>query len=589
MKELISLGAYLVEKYKRRKRRREIARERKIFAEESSVCLRCEAEIGEEPLYRSFRICPLCGFHHSLSAWERIKLLADPLTFREIEFPPPHAPSSAALSYPERLREARERTGLDEAVIVGTCAIGGNPAILFVFDFGFLGGSIGVEAGERLAFAFELGARRKLPVVGAISSLGVRIEESPLSLAQMGKIVAAREKLSRSGMPFISVLCNPVCGEALGGLGFLGDFVIAEPGALVSFSPPGAEEGEFGTAEFQFKRGMIDQIVPRSRLRLLLSLLLSLLKARPPLRGGEMRAPLYTPPPHSLSEILKFTYREDRPSLRDFLPYLVQSFIELHGDRSGGDERYFTCGLAEFGEIPVVVVGEERREEGAFARGLLKARRALEIARKFRLPVVIFIDSRPDASFSEEEESKGLGYLVGEISRCLSDLPAPVITVILGEGRTEELLSFGIADRILMLENAVLTAFSPERAAYIFFEDGMKAPEIAQAFRLTARESKEFQIADVVIPEPEGGAHADPAETALTLRRYLLAELHRLGAISPKKLQKMRYRKLQSLGFHRPLSEIAVLRQTSKLQALLREGVAGLRLIYSLKPPKRSA
>ena len=217
------------------------------------TCLVCDTSLASADLYTQFRVCPVCRFHYSMSARERITCLADPQTFREINrllITLDPLSFSSRVSYKQRIFHDQRRTGLTEAVVTGTCAIGGSPAVLIVLDFGFMGGTMGCVVGEKVALALEQAAKRKLPAIAVVTSGGARIQEGILSLMQMAKTSIAANQLSDKGLPFISVLANPATGQAYASFANLADIVVAEPGAIVGF-PSTGDQGDDRTAVAQ--------------------------------------------------------------------------------------------------------------------------------------------------------------------------------------------------------------------------------------------------------------------------------------------------------------------------------------------------
>src|SRR3954452_15781383 len=226
----------------------------------------------------NLRVCAHCGHHFPVTARERIVQLADEGSWAELarelrsvnplEF-------VDTRPYPERLVSAERATGLHEAILVGQAQIGEMPIALAVMDFTFLGGSMGSVVGEKFYRAAELAVDRRMPLVSVAASGGARMQEGVLALMQMAKTVAAVDELREAGRPYVSVLAHPTTGGVAASFAALGDVVLAEPGALLSFSGPRVvrqttrEEvpDDFGLAESNFRHGHIDLIVPRPELR----------------------------------------------------------------------------------------------------------------------------------------------------------------------------------------------------------------------------------------------------------------------------------------------------------------------------------
>ncbi len=585
MKQLISYGAYLVEREKLRRKRPKTIRLNPLpeVPVEDAVCFSCGAELHKSELYQQYRVCEVCGFHHGISAWERIYLLADPASFQELDLTgaisdPSHFMGNEA--YQERIREARERTGLSAAVVTGTCTIGGNPTVIAVLDFAFLGGNMGMVVGDRIARAFEEAIKQNLPIITVVSSGGARIEEGVLSLAQMAKTVVAAQRLARKNLPHISVLTHPTTGEVYASFANLGDVTFAEPGALIGFAPirvvqqaSDREPTEMGhTSESHLEHGLIDQIVVRTKLRHLLSLTLDLFSSRYKLSMKKKVTPYLAPthPQEEAWQAIQLARHEDRPTTRDYISRITSAFVEIHGDRSYRDDPAIVCGLAELGGQAVVIIGQQEdcNEGHTSPEGFRKSRRAMKLAGKFGLPVITFIDT-PGAYPGPESEERGIGHAIASTMALLSDLPVPVIAVIIGEGGSEGALALGVANRVLIMENAYLSVISPERAASIFLRDPKRAEELVSILKLTATDCKDLGVADIVIPEPRGGAHTDPVEAAQVLRNIIIRELLQIQTESPAKLIKSRYKRFRYVGSRAPLLGGVFTKQTAQIQKFL--------------------
>ncbi|MCL0065649.1 acetyl-CoA carboxylase carboxyltransferase subunit alpha/beta [Dehalococcoidia bacterium] len=450
MREVVSYTAYLAERERLRRKRPKtlFLKPPKEVPEEEAQCFWCGTDLFRSELYQHFRVCQVCRFHHSLSAWERIYLLVDPGSLHGLDQAATAAEPARLLgndAYQQRIREAQERTGLSEAVVTGTCTIGGNPVVLAVLDFGFLGGNMGMVVGDRIAKAFELAARKKLPVVTVVSSGGARIEEGVLSLMQMARTVAAAKKLQASRLPHISVLTHPTTGDVYASFANLGDIIIAEPNAMIGFAPLRIMEEtqetsptEVGhTAESHLKHGLVDQIVDRTRLRHLISITLDLLSSRYRLGVKKKVRPYLAPtrPQEQAWQTIQLARHAERPTSMDYITRITSTFIEIHGDRSYSDDPAIVCGLAELGGEAVVIIGQQRdRNEGHTApEGFRKAQRAMRLAAKFDLPLINLVDT-PGAYPGAESEERGIGNAIASTMALLSDIPTPVISVIIGQG-----------------------------------------------------------------------------------------------------------------------------------------------------------
>lgn len=241
-------------------------------------CSGCGEILQTEKLEANKQVCPVCGQHYRLGALERIELLCDENSFEE------HGSELASSdplkftdkqSYAERLKVAYSKTGLKDGTLCGTGLIDGMPVALAVMDFGFMGGSMGVVTGEKVALAMDLAFERKIPCVVVSCSGGARMQEGILSLMQMAKTSASRARLKSAGVPYISVLTDPTTGGCAASYAMLGDLNIAEPKALIGFAGPRVIEQSirqtlpegFQRAEFLLEHGFIDRIVHRHQMK----------------------------------------------------------------------------------------------------------------------------------------------------------------------------------------------------------------------------------------------------------------------------------------------------------------------------------
>jgi acetyl-CoA carboxylase carboxyl transferase subunit beta len=241
-------------------------------------CDSCKEIIYRQEVERAGRVCPKCRYPFRISARERVAHLADPGTFEERD-----AGLGAADPlrfkdtkwYRDRVKAAKEKTGGEEAVVTGLARIGGFPAVLAVFEFGFLGGSMGSVVGEKLTRGIELAIDKHVPTIIVSASGGARMQEGILSLMQMAKTSAALERLGAAGLPYLSILTDPTTGGVIASFAMLGDVILAEPRALIGFAGPRViaetirqplPEG-FQRSEFQLEHGQVDVIVDRRDLK----------------------------------------------------------------------------------------------------------------------------------------------------------------------------------------------------------------------------------------------------------------------------------------------------------------------------------
>jgi acetyl-CoA carboxylase carboxyl transferase beta subunit len=252
-----------------------------------NTCPECGSHYRDDELDANLRVCPQCGHHFPVHARERIRQLVDEDSFTEeaaelrsddpLEF-------FDLRPYTERLAEAELSTGLGEAMVIGRAAVEDRPCQLAVMEFGFMGGSMGRVVGEKFARACESAAERGVPLVSVTASGGARMQEGILSLMQLPKTVCAVEDLHDSGGTLISVMAHPTTAGVLASFASLGDVIVAEPGALLSFTGPRVVQqttreklpDDFGRSESNYSHGHVDAIVPRPELRATVARLLRL-------------------------------------------------------------------------------------------------------------------------------------------------------------------------------------------------------------------------------------------------------------------------------------------------------------------------
>ena len=388
-------------------------------------CPTCSTMLFNKQLEKNLRVCTTCGHHFRLSAEARLDHLLDPGTWSERD---PGLQSVDALGfvdqkpYPDRLAAAQLATGMRDAAVWGTGAIGGHEIAICVMDFGFMGGSMGAVVGEKVTRAAEHALAARVPLVVVSASGGARMQEGTLALMQLAKTLAALERLRASGVPFISVMSDPTTGGVFASFAAVGDVNIAEPDALIGFAgarvtagtiaaelPPG-----FQRAEFLFSHGFVDRVVTRPELHDELASLLRLLPARGSFaepepeedvpafrpfsflttiadRVGELAngegptvddetvapappatVPAVTPdgavaiaPPDAAARDdvwarVQLARSLRRPRTLEFLDAMADEFVELHGDRLFGDDAAIVAGLARIGGRRVVVIGQQK-------------------------------------------------------------------------------------------------------------------------------------------------------------------------------------------------------------------------------------
>jgi acetyl-CoA carboxylase carboxyl transferase subunit alpha len=254
---------------------------------------------------------------------------------------------------------------------------------------------------------------------------------------------------------------------------------------------------------------------------------------------------------------IKIARHPKRPFTLDYLGTALTGFTELHGDRLFAEDRAVVGGFACLGSHKVMVIGTQKGRDtkenilrnfgSAHPEGYRKALRLMRVADKFRLPIISLIDTAgayPGIGAEERHIAEAIAVNLREMML----LEAPIIATVIGEGGSGGALGIGVADRVLILENAYYSVISPEGCAAILWKDRAAAAKAAEALKITAKHLLELGLVDEVVPEPLGGAHTDPEGTAGSLKQVLLKHLEQLEAMSPEERLKQRYAKFRNFG-----------------------------------------
>ncbi len=256
-------------------------------------------------------------------------------------------------------------------------------------------------------------------------------------------------------------------------------------------------------------------------------------------------------------EIVKTTRHPLRPPVSDYISLMVDDFIELHGDRSFGDDKTIITGLGKFGGKKALIIGHQKgkttkdRIKYNFGmpnpEGYRKALHKMKLAEKFHLPVVTLIDTpgaNPDVGAEERGQAHAIAIDIAEMSR----LKTPIICIVVGEGGSGGALGIGVGDKFLILEFAYCSVISPEGCAAILWKSKDNAEEAATALKFTAKDLYKMEIVDEIIPEPIGAAHSNPEEMAKILKETIVRYIEELQVIPIDKLVENRYKKYRKIG-----------------------------------------
>lgn len=455
----------------------------------------------------------------SANARELLARLLDAGSFRSWDVPP--AEVAADPGYAADLAAARARTGLDESVVTGAGRIGGHRVAVAASEFGFLGGSIGVAAGERLTRAVERATAERLPLLALPASGGTRMQEGTLAFLQMVKITAAVTAHRAARLPYLVYLRHPTTGGVLASWASLGHLTLAEPGALIGFLGPRVYEALHGepfpagvqTAENLAAHGLVDQALAPGELGELVRRVLDALTPAPipvpltPPASAHAAAPstppaLGTPPAPATAKgagpetsdawtaVLR-TRQPDYPGARDLITTAATEVVPV---RTGS----VLLALARIGGFPVVLVAQDRDAPAPGPDALRVARRGLRLTADLSLPLVTVIDT-PGGELSVPAEEGGLAE---QIAHCMAELlvlPVPTVSVLLGQGTGGAALALLPADRTVAAADAWLAPLAPEGASAIVFRDPGHAASLARRQGIRAADLAAAGVVDEVI------------------------------------------------------------------------------------------
>ena len=553
-------------------------------------CPKCGEMVYREDVISNAYVCPKCGGYFRISAKRRIKMIADKGSFKEWFTGIDNSNPLDYPDYPQKIEDLREKTHLDEAILIGEATIGGIRTVIGAMDTRFLMASMGYVVGEKITRSFEEATKQGLPVILFCCSGGARMQEGIVSLMQMAKTSAALKRHSDSGLLYISVLTNPTTGGVTASFAMLGDIILAEPGALIGFAGPRVIEQTirqklpkgFQSSEFLLEHGFIDQIAERKNMKETLARLLKMHcknDCAESLEGQENAEKISEKKSDSADgmsvnnklnvdfttkitakksawEHVSLARSKERPTGKDYLPWLFDYFIELHGDRLFGDDPALIGGIAYLAGKPVTVIAQEKgngtKENIAHNFGMVspegyrKSLRLMKQAEKFHRPVICLVDT-PGAFCGLEAEERGQGEAIARNLYELSSLKVPVLSIVIGEGGSGGALALAAGDQVWMMENSIYSILSPEGFASILWKDSTRAKEAAEVMKLTAADLKDLGIIEQVIPENQPLTRENMADTMEELKNRIEEFLETYQLLDPEKLLNKRYKRFRNL------------------------------------------
>ena len=538
-------------------------------------CNKCGQPIYVEDVKNNYYVCPKCGGYFRVHAYRRIEMLTDVGTFEEWNKEMPFSNPLDFPNYEKKVEAAREKTNLNEAIVIGKAKIDGNPAVVGVCDARFIMSSMGHVVGEKITEAVERATKEKLPVILFACSGGARMQEGIVSLMQMAKTSAALKRHHEAGQLFISVLTDPTTGGVTASFAMLGDIIIAEPGALIGFAGPRVIEQTIGQklpegfqrAEFLLEHGFVDMILPRQDQKHVIGRILYMHRKHDmdvEENGVKTDIPVNTlAAPQSQENTEKSAWdtvllsrKADRPTALDYINAVFDEFMEFHGDRCFKDDGAIVGGIAMFHGMPVTVIGQQkgkntkdniRRNFGMPSPdGYRKALRLMKQAETFGRPIICFVDT-PGAFCGLEAEERGQGEAIARNLFEMSDLKVPVLSIVIGEGGSGGALAMAVANEVWMMENAIYSILSPEGFASILYKDSKKAPEAARVMKVTAADLKELGLIERIIPEEEPANTDTLYRIAGYMDRSIIGFFEKYLKLSGEELAEHRYERFRRM------------------------------------------
>eukprot|EP01064_Diplonema_japonicum_P006183 TRINITY_DN1411_c0_g1_i1.p1 TRINITY_DN1411_c0_g1~~TRINITY_DN1411_c0_g1_i1.p1 ORF type:complete len:1297 (+),score=346.09 TRINITY_DN1411_c0_g1_i1:128-4018(+) len=495
-------------------------------------------------------------------------------------------------SYSDQLQRAVAKTGQGSAVVVKVRTLKtGQEVVVMTHNFAFMGGSLGCAEGEKLVRGFEHAKKHRLPVVIMCKSGGARMQEGTLSLMQMAKVSVAVGRHRDAGLPFITILLDPTYGGVSASYAMQSDVRISIQKARIGFAGPAVIlntmyemdqakydsecPADFQSAQFLEKHGQLDIVLPLLKgPEMDASIDDTLANVFTVLMGGKQVRSGSTPAPAQPSTTSGQDYTKSRsisrPQAQDVISTVFTNFTELEGDGRVGSDRCIRGGFAMFEGIRCVVVATckghtpSKMKEANYGMpsppGYRKALRLMQLAERFSLPVVTFVDTCGALpSFAAEEVGQSEAIATNLVAMAM--LKTPIVTVVLGEGGSGGALGLGMGDRIAMMSSAYYGVISPEGAASIlgrYKNDEDKAkqfPEdcrsLATAQHIYASQLKELGVIDEIIWEVDGKeleTHKSFPLIQKDIRSFILRSLEELTPMEDDQLVDSRYGKFRGMG-----------------------------------------
>jgi acetyl-CoA carboxylase beta subunit/acetyl-CoA carboxylase alpha subunit len=414
--------------------------------------------------------------------------------------------------YEDQLARAREKSGEEESVVTGEAYVGETPVVVVAFDFRFLGGSMGEATGQKIVEAFERARESRRAVVSLVATGGARMQEGMLSLVQLQKIADACAGAKAEGIPHVSVLRDPTTGGVWASMASSADFIVGVKGARVSFA--GSRVRETGEFEDAFKTtgklesGFIDTEAEPEEVSGVLEKVVGLLspEEEAPLAPVDLpRALGYARLPREAWAAVMRARRPQRPLAGAYLDDYFEYRVEISGDRAGGVDEGMVCGFGRRGGRTIAYAAQNGAANTA--AGFRTAKRLLELAEQFQIPVLTIIDT-PGASNGVKDEQEGVGTAISELFGTVAGLSVPITSLVVGEGGSGGALALAAPDNLWITPDGYFAVIAPESAAAIVEKDCSRARQISEHMKLTPQELVELGVVRGIAPHRRRPARA---------------------------------------------------------------------------------
>jgi acyl-CoA carboxylase subunit beta len=520
------------------------------------TCPTCEADLIDDELFLSHRVCSHCGRHFSLRARDRIDLIVDSGSFRPILTQPAALVDvdNDQMSVSDRIAEHRERPVLDEAIVTGTAAIGGKQAVVIALDDHLVGTHIGALGADKIIIGLEHALARRLPVVAICAGGAARTHAGPLAVVQGSRLASTASQLQLAGVPMVALLTHPTSAGVFSSFASQCDLIFAEPGTQLGVAlaagPSLDAVGRSVSDTALLAHGWIDGVVPRPGLRQHLDVLLDLLGRRGKgavWSGTQPQRETAAGASAGRDAAAALVRHPERPHGRVYLDRMLSPFIELRGDRVAADDRQVICGIGKLEQMAVAVVVQDRTERPApndTTAAIRKITRLARLAGRFEMPIMLIVDAPDSEGTSMIAPDEALA--IAKLSSMLSMLPVPVVSLAVGQ--VQGILGGALmtGDRRLMQEHATYKLAGSAIARGGRFPVPPSGSE-AVLYR-SARECERLGLIDGIIPEPSPAAHADPGWAAATVTSALVRVLTELSTSGPRRLVESRHQRHRVLG-----------------------------------------